>query len=219
MLVMHEEWAQKIIGWLEEIKEDSDKPLDNHWDITRSDPEASKEAVYIIAEHPGLPYRVVIRLKGNFTTLGIFTGIETAVMESTVERLKAYRNLLLFNDAWYLVKAGINGDDEEVLLKLELHLASLSREEFSDALLVLVLSMEDLIKIFGLEEQFGQAQLNHVADIINNMHTQGSSKHEIMDYLVATYDVSEETAEKSVDGILKPTQDSAKTDPEYRYHY
>ena len=87
-------WADKFVKWFEEEIANSDKPLDEHWEVEIEEENGRK---LIKANSPYRPYSVLVEVDKRFATLKIKTGVETAVLDSH-ERLKIYRYLLLLNN-------------------------------------------------------------------------------------------------------------------------
>ena len=197
-------WADKFVKWFEEEIADSDKPLDEHWEVEIGEENGRK---LIRASSPYRPYSVLVEVGKRFATLKIKTGVETAILDSH-ERLKIYRSLLLLNNKWRMVKYALVGEDEEIVIITDLDLVSLSRDEFSDALTVTLFAMNDLVKKLNLEDIYEEAQLIHVADLILQKAKSGKSKEEIVSFIAKTYKLSKDIAEEIVSEILKEEKDS-----------
>lgn len=197
-------WADKFVKWFEEEIADSDKPLDEHWEVEIGEENGRK---LIRASSPYRPYSVLVEVGKRFATLKIKTGVETAILDSH-ERLKIYRSLLLLNNKWRMAKYALVGEDEEIVIITDLDLVSLSRDEFSDALTVTLFAMNDLVKKLNLEDIYEEAQLIHVADLILQKAKSGKSKEEIVSFIAKTYKLSKDIAEEIVSEILKEEKDS-----------
>jgi hypothetical protein len=210
---MLKKWAEDFIRWFEEVKVDSKKPLDEHWDV---DLKETEKSIWVRAENPKEPYCIHVHLYSDFATLNVYTGFETAVM-SQQKRLDIYRKLLLLNDKWKMVKFAIGTKGDDIILKTDLNLKSLNREEFSDALSVTMIGMSDMIYELGFQETYDRAQMMHVADIIKNRNKKGESTEQIARYLMDTFGVSRDTALDTISRIL-PKQDKSLHDhPGYMY--
>lgn len=197
-------WTDKFVKWFEEEIADSDKPLDEHWEVEIGEENGRK---LIRASSPYRPYSVLVEVGKRFATLKIKTGVETAILDSH-ERLKIYRSLLLLNNKWRMAKYALVGEDEEIVIITDLDLVSLSRDEFSDALTVTLFAMNDLVKKLNLEDIYEEAQLIHVADLILQKAKSGKSKEEIVSFIAKTYKLSKDIAEEIVSEILKEEKDS-----------
>jgi len=196
-------WIDKIVKWFEEEISNSNKPLDEHWEIER---ENEKK---LIVSSPCRPYTISVSIGERFVSLQIKTGIETAVLD-TQERLKIYRFLLLLNSKWRMVKYALVGENEEVVVTTELDLLSLSREEFNDGLTVTLLAMNDLMKKLNMDEKYQEAQLNDVEKIILQKIKENKSKEEIVNYVVKTYKISKYIVEEIVEKILREDEDISR---------
>ncbi len=198
-------WTDKFVKWFEEEIADSDKPLDEHWEVEIGEENGRK---LIRASSPYRPYSVLVEVGKRFATLKIKTGVETAILDSH-ERLKIYRSLLLLNNKWRMVKYALVGEDEEIVIITDLDLVSLSRDEFSDALTVTLFAMNDLVKKLNLEDIYEEAQLIHVADLILQKAKSGKSKEEIVSFIAKTYKLSKDIAEEIVSEILKEEKEDS----------
>ena len=198
-------WTDKFVKWFEEEIADSDKPLDEHWEVEIGEENGRK---LIRASSPYRPYSVLVEVGKRFATLKIKTGVETAILDSH-ERLKIYRSLLLLNNKWRMAKYALVGEDEEIVIITDLDLVSLSRDEFSDALTVTLFAMNDLVKKLNLEDIYEEAQLIHVADLILQKAKSGKSKEEIVSFIAKTYKLSKDIAEEIVSEILKEEKEDS----------
>ncbi len=214
VLSMLQKWAEDFIKWFDEVKTDSKKPLDEHWDV---DSKAGKDSIWIRAENPKEPYSVHVKLYGNFATLFVFTAIETSVM-GLQERLDIYRRLLRLNDRWKMIKFSISGDNDEIVLKTDLNLNSLNRDEFCDALTVTLIGMNEMYIELGLEDVYKNAQMMHILDIIKSRNKKGESIEQIAQYLMNTFSVSKETAMNTIQGVLGPQKKEQDDHPGYMFH-
>ncbi|MDD3493532.1 MAG: hypothetical protein PHU95_00595 [Candidatus Thermoplasmatota archaeon] len=212
------EWADRIAGWLREAIADSDKPLDDAWEVEvkRTEQPEGEDLIWVLGENPRLPYRLVVRLHKKFASLTIYTGVETAVMDSD-QRLALYRKLLLMSGAWKMAKFCLAGEDEEVTITTDLDLSCMNREEFSDALTVTIFALHDMVEKLDLEEAYGAAQLQHVADIVKEKAEAGQSRAQIREYLVKTFEVSDRVAGDIVDNVLEKEGELGDK-PSFRYH-
>ena len=198
-----EEWANTFIKWLKEVKEDSKMPLDEKWDAEIIE---RNEGILIKASNPKQPLDVYVGIAGNFATLYIYPGIETATLDNP-QRLKIYRDLLLLSDNWRMVKYVLAGDEDEIVIKTDLDLATLGREEFSDALAVTLLALNDLVEKLGLEDKYKEAQLLHVIEIIRKKGEEGVAKEDIVEYLIKTFGVGRDIANEIVNNVLEEKED------------
>jgi len=206
LIIMEESWKEKFIKWFEEEIADSDKPLDEHWDVKVDE---INNSIWIKATSPRTPYSVFVNISRGFASLQIYTGIETAIMEIK-ERLKIYRTLLMLNGRWKMAKYVIGGDNDEIIILTDLDLAALNREEFNDALTVTLLALNDMVEKLGLDEEYREAQLMHVLKIVDEKLQKGETKEQVAEYLVKAFGISRETAREIVREATKN-----KDEPEF----
>lgn len=132
----------------------------------------------MLGKNPRFPYKLVVRLYQKFSSLIIYTGIETAVMEFD-ERLVLYRTLLLMSGTWKMVTFCLAGEDEEAVITTGLGLTCMNREEFSDAPTVTVCAMHDMVEKLDVEGAYGAAQMKHVVEIMKEKADAGQNKSQI----------------------------------------
>jgi hypothetical protein len=226
---MLDEWADKCAAWFEEIKEDSNTPLDEHWEVTRDDKSTDNEGndfIWLTATNPRLPYAIRVLFWRGFAVLTAYTALVTepnvtfikdSNMTSDQKKLKVYRDLLLLNDDWKMVKFVIAGDDKEIRLKVGLNLHSLSREEFSDALGSIIFGMEDLHKKFRLKERLDRAQMRHIWEIIQAKIKEGQTREQITEYIMDAFKTSRTLADNVVDAAFSKDKEKKPKEPDFRY--
>jgi hypothetical protein len=211
---MLRKWADEFIKWFEEVKTDSKRPLDDHWDV---DSKEMEKSIWIRAENPKEPYSIHVRISSGFASLIVFTGFETAVMDPQ-KRLDFYRKLLILNDKWKMVKFTLGEKGDDIILKTDLNLKSLNRGEFSDALSVTMIGMSEMISELGFEETYSHAQMIHVAEIIKSRDKNGESIEQIAKYLMDTFGVSREAAINTISHIIPKHERKSHDHPGYMYH-
>jgi len=185
------QWKDKFVKWFEEEIANSDKPLDEHWDV---EVEEIEDEILIKATSPKTPYSVYVHISKGFASLQIYTGIETAVMEIK-ERLKIYRTLLLLNGRWRMAKYIIGGDNDEIIIHTDLDLVSLSREEFSDALTATLFALNDMVERLGFSEDYMVKWVSHLLQIVEEK-LEEESEREVEEYLMKTFGMTKEMAKE-----------------------
>ncbi|HHF55670.1 MAG TPA: hypothetical protein ENL42_01990 [Thermoplasmatales archaeon] len=186
-------WKDKFVKWFEEEIANSDKPLDEHWDV---EVEEIEDEILIKATSPKTPYSVYVHISKGFASLQIYTGIETAVMEIK-ERLKIYRTLLLLNGRWRMAKYIIGGDNDEIIINTDLDLVSLSREEFSDALTATLFALNDMVERLGFSEDYMVKWVSHLLQIVEEK-LEEESEREVEEYLMKTFGMTKEMAKEII---------------------
>lgn len=196
---MEEEWKIKFVKWFEDEIADSNKPLDEHWDVEVKE---ENENIWIKAENPKNPFSIFVNLYRGFASLQIYTGLETKFLDSE-ERLRIYGTLLILNRKWKMVKYVLAGTKDEIIIVTDLDLSSLSKEEFSHALTVTLFAFYDMINELGLEEGYEMLQLGHIYEIITRKSEEGKTKEEIAEYIEKTLGIEHEVAKEMVNAVLK----------------
>ena len=196
---MEEEWKIKFVKWFEDEIADSNKPLDEHWDVEVKE---ENENIWIKAENPKNPFSIFVNLYRGFASLQIYTGLETKFLDSE-GRLRIYGTLLILNGKWKMVKYVLAGTKDEIIIVTDLDLSSLSKEEFSHALTVTLFAFYDMINELGLEEGYEMLQLGHIYEIITRKSEEGKTKEEIAEYIEKTLGIEHEVAKEMVNAVLK----------------
>lgn len=121
------EWQARIIEWLENEELGSPMIVDRCWE-TETDDDGS-----ILANSYCTPFKVDIdpfkRDDGKYMMVSVGTGVGTAMLEEW-EKVEFYRNMLKRNTSAELVKFSVDGIDDDICIKAEFDLSSLSKEEF-----------------------------------------------------------------------------------------
>lgn len=195
---MEEEWKTKFVKWFEDEIADSDKPLDEHWDVEVEE----NENIWIKAENPKTPFSIFVNLHKGFASLQIYTGLETKFLDSE-ERLRIYGTLLILNGKWRMVKYILAGTKDEIVIVTDLDLVSLSKEEFGHALTVTLFALYDMINELNLKEGYEMLQLGHIYKIITKKSEEGKTNEEIAEYIEKTLGIEHDVAKEMVNVVLK----------------
>ena len=188
------DWKTEIINWLTSGSDSSEDPVNLIWDVKLSDN-------IIIAEHPKVPFVLHIIFSNMIVKLNVFTGLETALLDP-IQRLDISRKLLFLNDKTDLVKFTIKGINEEIVLNSELDLASINKEEFSDALTGLITALYLMIKEFKLEEEFNKQLAERVVLMVKERMSKGATRDDLISFLVNKVGLDENNAKKLLDEII-----------------
>ncbi len=186
------EWRKKIKKWLEEGLESSDFFTNIDWEVTE------KENNQILLGHSDIPYNISMILEDSFLSLTVFSGIETAV-DGPEDRLKVYRKMLIANDELKLVKLVLGGRNDELVIRTDLDLATLGKEEFYDALLSVIIGAERLKKILGLED--GEESEELTKALVSLLKEMG--KDSVIEMLVTKGGMNKEEAATLVESIIE----------------
>ncbi len=193
------EWAEKFADWFRRGKEESETLLGIPWDV---ETEQEGEQKVIIASHPKIPFNIVVYVSEDFANLYIDAGISTDVMDAT-ERMRIYKKLLHINTDLNLMKAGLVSDEDRVVAAVDLDLASLNREEFNDALTLLITGATRIVEELDLGEELAQSMLEKQVEMIVARLQSGESREDILNFLIHRVGLERENAEEFLDGIKK----------------
>lgn len=126
-----EDWQGRLIDWLEEEKLGSPMVVDRCWQVDEHDDGSIRANSYYT------PFRVIIEpLKideERYIRVSIKTPVGTAMLEEW-QRVEIYKSMLKINYQSELVKFTLEDIDDDVSIKAEFDLASLSKKEFDHGL-------------------------------------------------------------------------------------
>ncbi len=201
---------RKIITWLREGQDNARDIIDFPWTVNRIGPGK------YIAEYPKMPFVLNLVFSEGFVHLIVPLGMDTLTL-STDERLKIYHTLLRLNDNLNLLKFTLSGMNDEIMLRVDLDRKTLGRDEFNDALTVLLLGINEVIHALGLEEDFAQSVFEHVIGMIIERIEKGATKRELVDFLVVKVGMSKEDAEALLNQIFSAMESKKNADDDVGY--
>ncbi|MFW3145592.1 MAG: DNA-binding protein [Thermoplasmatota archaeon] len=207
------EWTEKISKWLTEGKDGAELLIDYPWDIQTSGIEGQPDKTLITASHPKIPFNVEVVVGKHFANLVINPIIPTDAMEAT-ERMRIYKKLLHLNSDLNLMKAGLIGYEDNPIIQVDLDLNSLGKEEFNDALTLLIVGAHNLIKILGLTEEMQEFMANRFLAIVAVKLQSGESEESILDFLVHRGGLDEESAKNLLQQTNSLLEQRAKEEAE-----
>ncbi|RLF49636.1 MAG: hypothetical protein DRN20_01660, partial [Thermoplasmata archaeon] len=114
-------WTAKIKKWLESNAKKSEL-IRGSWEV---EVESEDEFDVITARNPTFPFKITIFVSEHVATLAINTGMSTDEFD-VADRMKMYKKMLHLNADYSLVKTGLLGEDDEVVVLVDFDLASLS---------------------------------------------------------------------------------------------
>ncbi len=191
-------WNDEIIKWLTSGSDKSEDPVNLIWDV-------KVDQNMIIAEHPKVPFVLNILIANRIVKLYVHTGLETALLDP-IQRLDISRKLLFLNDRTSLVKFVIRGMNEEIVLSSDLDLASISKEEFGDALTGLITALYLMIKEFKLEEEFNKQLAQRVILMVQERMQKGATRDDLLNFLINKVGMDEDSANRLLNEIIKGKQ-------------
>ncbi|AHF81208.1 hypothetical protein [Thermococcus paralvinellae] len=190
------EVEEQVVQWLKDGRDDAQDIVDLPWIVKK------QSEHFYIAEHPKMPFILNILFSEGFVHLMVPFGVETIVLPLE-ERLKIYHTMLVLNDRINLLKFTLSGINDEVVLRVDLDKKTLGKAEFNDALVALLIGMNELVKALGLEEDFAKAVFERVVLMILERLESGATREELIKFLIVKVGMPKEEAEKFIDDILK----------------
>jgi hypothetical protein len=192
------EWLERVKTWMSNEEEGSEMLIDNVWEL-----EVTDESIMGTAED--IPYSIQIDVSEEFINILVHTGLETATMAND-ERLDLYRKLLILNDETQMMKLVLNGRNDEIVIRTDLDLASLGKEEFNDAIISVLVGADGLHSILGStgdeeEEEDAEEAINAIVAALRF-----KSRDQVVDMLINQVGMDREDAIKLVDRIIKAYQ-------------
>lgn len=184
-----------ILKWFREEKK-TDMLIDKKWTV-----QEAEDGKAIFATIDELPFGIGVVFIDSFAELVLYTNVETATM-SKDERLDIYRKLLILNDENHMVKATLTGRNDEIALRTDLDLKSLSRSEFNDALVSIVVGAVALQDVLGIKGEDEEEEAERIMEFVLNA-LQTKSRDEVVEMLVDKTGMKKEDAEKIVEKIQK----------------
>lgn len=205
------EWTEKFTKWLEQGKEDAAKVLDMPWDI---EVKVEENKDIITAAHPKIPFPIVIHVTKEFANIYMDTAIPTDTIE-VEERMRTYKKLLYLNTNLNLMKTGLIGEEQRVVLIVDLALTSLNKTEFNEAITAISFGAHQVVEALGLTQELSNALLERTAMMVSQKVKGGESKEDILKFLMQRVGMEKEYAGefmKKVLGVIKEKEKAKKPD-------
>lgn len=199
-------WAEKFVKWFKEGKEDSETILGIPWDVEM---EKFEENDVIVASHPKIPYKIGVFVTSEFANLHIDPGITTDAMD-LADRMRIYKKLLHINTDLNLLKTGLMGDEDSVVITVDLDLVSVNKQEFNDALTLLIMGATKLIEVLDIADEVTEAMMERNAAYIIDKLEKGETKEMIMLFLTKRVGLETEYAENFVEKIIELYEEDQK---------
>jgi len=191
-----EEVESRVIGWLKSGTDSAEDIVNLPWVVKEIQP-----GTYL-AEHPRMPFSLMVVFSEDFVHLIVPLGLETLSM-STEERLKVYHTLLRLNDGVNMMKFTLSGMNDDVYLRVDLDKSTLGKEEFNNALTALLVGVLSAVSALGLEDEFEKEVFNRIVGMIVERMQKGASREELMRFLTVKVGMSEEDARGLLDQVFK----------------
>lgn len=189
------DFKKEIKTWLTSGTDKKEDVLDMVWTV-------KEEENLLIAEHPKIPFTLYIYFNEKFIRLIASTDMDTALLEPQ-QRLEIYRKLLILNDRIDMVKFVISGEDEEIMLKVDLDTSTLGKDEFRDALTGVIASLYMMVKEFKLEDEFNRRITERIISMVQEKIKEGATQSDLILFLTGKVGLDPSTAEKIVNDLTK----------------
>ena len=189
------ELREQVLEWLRSGRDDAEDIVDLPWEIKTIEP-----GLYA-AEHPKMPFTLLLSFGEGFLRLLVPLGLETFSLAKD-EKLKVYHTLLKLNAEVNLMKFLLVGMNDDVYLAVDLDLKSLSKEEFNDALSSLLFGLLSAVSALGLEEEFQASLMERVVSMIYERLQRGATRKQLLEFLTARVGMEREEAERLLDQVI-----------------
>lgn len=192
-------WGPIISKWLREGSDDSEDLVDLPWNVEEREEEG---IYYIMAEHPKVPFPLLIVVNGHFVHIFLDTAFDTDSFE-LAKRLKIYKSLLHLNNETNMMKFTLLGDGETITIRLDLDLVSFNKQVFDDALTALLTGLYMMVDRLELRSEFQELVFDRIIKMVMERIEKGLSREEVKGFLVKRVGINEDDAEKMVEEIFK----------------
>lgn len=192
------EWTEKFTRWLKKGKEEASRVIDMPWDI---EVKVEEEKDIITAAHPKIPFPIVIHVSEEFANIYMDTAIPTDTIEVEM-RMRAYKKLLYMNTNLNLMKTGLVGEEQRVVLIVDLSLTSLNKTEFNEAITAISFGAHHVVEALGLTKELSTAMLERTAQMVSDKVKGGDSKDDILKFLIQRVGMEKVYAEEFMKKIM-----------------
>ncbi|WP_297469095.1 DNA-binding protein [Thermococcus sp.] len=172
------EVLEKVLGWLSSGNDDANDIVDLPWTVKQLEPNL------YMAEHPRMPFTLLVSFGDGFIRLLVPMGLETFSMTKD-EKLKVYHALLKLNAEINLMKFILMGMNDDVYLAVDLDSSTLGKKEFNDALSALLFGLLSAVSALGLESEFESLLRERVLAMVYERLRKGASREELLEFLVS----------------------------------
>ena len=196
LLVVHMgDIETQVLEWLKAGNDTAEDIVDLPWSIRRIG-----SGMYA-AEHPRMPFSLLVTFSEDFIHLLVPLGLETFPMTKD-EKLRVYHTLLRLNDQVNLMKFTLSGMDDDVYLRVDLDKKTLGKAEFNDALTALLIGLMSAVSALGLEEAFAKELFDRIVGMVLERVERGASRDELMKFLTVKVGMSVEDAKNLLDEVF-----------------
>lgn len=185
----------RVLEWLREGDDTAQDIVDLPWSVKEAQP-----GTYL-AEHPRMPFSLLVMFSEGFVHLLVPMGLETFSMPND-EKLRIYHTLLRLNDQVHLMKFTLSGMNDDVYLRVDLDKKTLGKEEFNDALTALLIGLLSSVSALGLEEAFAREIFDRIVGMVLDRVDRGASREELMKFLTVKVGMTVEDAKNLLDEVF-----------------
>ncbi len=195
------EVMDEIKNWLVQGRPDADNLVDFPWEVEEQE-DGSLRAI-----HPKFPIDIIAWCDDDIGVIRLTatTNYPTISLDKD-ERLRIYHKLLRMNAA-PLAKFLLFDDDDYVNVAVDLSVKTLGKQEFNDALAMLIASVNAAVKALGLEEEFTKLMFNQLVMLVRKHIEEGWGRDRLVNYLVNRVGMSREDAEELINDLLSSKEE------------
>lgn len=201
-----ESLKKQVVQWFSDGDEDAKTLVGLPWKL-------KWDQWHLVLENEKIPFAFLVGFHEEALHITVRTGIETATMENQ-QRLSIYRVLLILNQRIDLAKFMIFGINEEVIARVDLSTEGLEKNQFNQALNILLSSLYLMVQALHLEDEFNQQVINRMVLMIQDLISQGKSRTEILEFMTKNLGLNPQDAEKVLNEIL-PQSSANETESMY----
>ena len=197
-------WLETIKEWFEQEEPESDLIIDEKWNMSDLNGEATRFAV----SNENLPFEIGVYVNREFAHISVYSNLETANWDVKDQR-DIYHDLLIQNNKDLFAKYYLMGDMDTVAVRTEVDLEYFNKKEFNDALQAVILGSMWLLRKMGLldESSCEVSEEELLENRILKMLAKGQKKHEIISCLIENDRMDPETATEIVFNLAKQSRD------------
>ncbi|WP_148883134.1 DNA-binding protein [Thermococcus aciditolerans] len=185
----------RVLGWLKAGDDTAEDIVDLPWSVKEIQPNT------YVAEHPRMPFSLLVVFSEGFIHLLVPLGLETFSMTND-DKLRIYHTLLRLNDQVNMMKFTLSGMNDDVYLRVDLDRKTLGKEEFNDALTALLIGLLSSVSALGLEEAFAREIFDRIVGMVVDRVDKGASREELMKFLTVKVGMTVEDAKNLLDEVF-----------------
>ncbi len=205
-----DEIETKVLEWLRNGNDTAQDIVDLPWSVKEVQPNT------YVAEHPRMPFSLMVMFSEGFIHLIVPLGLETFSMTKE-DKLRVYHTLLRLNDQVHMMKFTLAGMNDDVYLRVDLDKKTLGKDEFNDALTALLIGLLSSVSALGLEEAFAQEVFDRIVGMVVERMQKGASREELMRFLTVKVGMPVEDAKTLLDQVFEAKRSMGGEEPDVGY--